>query len=127
MVPQYIIPIATMPLSRNGKIDLAALPAPFSGSAVKDEGYVAPRTHTEQVVAAVWSTVLGLERLGIHEDFFDLGGDSLAATRIVARLNNTFGCNTTIRAVFDQSTVASFCAAHLSNVTPRTTEGAAWL
>ncbi|MFL6119209.1 MFS transporter, partial [Actinophytocola sp.] len=89
-LPEYMVPAAfveldELPLSPNGKLDRAALPAPVVSRDASTE-LIAPRTGTEQLLAAVWSEVLGVETLGIDDDFFDLGGHSMLATQVVARI-----------------------------------------
>jgi amino acid adenylation domain-containing protein len=82
MVPSALVFLPALPLSPNGKVDTRALPAP---GAAPREAYVAPRTALETVLAGVWADVLGVERVGIHDNFFDLGGHSLRATQVAAR------------------------------------------
>jgi amino acid adenylation domain-containing protein len=108
-LPEYMVPAAftrmdAFPLTPSGKTDRRALPAPVfeSGGA----GYAAPRTSTEEAVAAVWAEVLGAERVGIHDHFFDLGGHSLRAAQIVARLRSAFRVELPMGALFEAPTVA---------------------
>src|SRR6185436_11843013 len=89
MVPAVFVELAALPLTPNGKIDRKALPAP-EGVRPGLEESAAPRTPTEQVVAAIWSDVLGLARVGATESFFVLGGHSLLAVRVLARLREAF-------------------------------------
>src|SRR5262249_50543270 len=92
-----------LPLSPAGKVDRKALPAPEAGSA--SASYVAPRDGVEEAVAAVWSEVLGLERVGVHDSFFDLGGHSLLATRVVSRLRDVFQIDVSVRDLFACPTI----------------------
>ncbi|MEO8564441.1 MAG: amino acid adenylation domain-containing protein, partial [bacterium] len=110
-LPDYMVPTAfvfvdTMPLSPSGKLDRRALPAPDAptDSAV---AYVAPRTPTEQQIAAVFSDVLGVERVGVHDDFFALGGHSLLAMRVVARLATVLPTRLSLGVLFEARTVAA--------------------
>ncbi len=104
MVPSSIVVLESLPLSPNGKVDRKVLPAPES--AVSAASYVAPRDAVEEAVAAVWSEVLGVERVGAHDNFFDLGGHSLLATRVVSRLRDIFQIDVSLRALFECPTVS---------------------
>lgn len=97
MVPSAWVPVESLPLTPNGKVDRAALPAP-DGRPVAV--YVAPRTPVEEAVTGIWETVLGLDRVGVHDDFFALGGNSLAAVRMVAQIQEHLGVALPLRAVF---------------------------
>ncbi|WP_407690800.1 amino acid adenylation domain-containing protein [Saccharothrix syringae] len=99
MVPSAFVALEALPLSPNGKLDRAALPAPVVGEVPAD--HVEPRTPAERRVAEVWSDVLGVPVVGAHDDFFALGGDSILAVRALARLGGL-----PVRAVFDHPTVA---------------------
>ena len=108
-VPDYMVPAAvlileTLPLTPNGKVDRQALPSPDLTRSLTTE-FIAPRTPTEQAIAEIWSTVLGVEAIGIHDDFFALGGHSLLATQVVSRLQQTFGLQFPLRQIFDTPTV----------------------
>ncbi|MBO4204433.1 non-ribosomal peptide synthetase [Micromonospora echinofusca] len=85
MLPALYVPLTEMPLTRNGKTDLDALPAPRFTRAAVDTDYTAPRNHTERTLARAWSTVLGVDEIGVDDDFFILGGDSIAALKIIVR------------------------------------------
>ncbi|MGW5297466.1 non-ribosomal peptide synthase/polyketide synthase [Rhodococcus aetherivorans] len=106
MVPSAITVIDTLPLTRAGKIDTAALPAP----AFLGHEYVVPRTASEWLVAQAYSDVIGLERVGAEDDFFAIGGNSLSATRVVARLNAELGTALGVRELFEAPTVATLAA-----------------
>ena len=85
MIPSFFIQIDKMPLNRNGKIDRAALPG--SDEAIKPASiYMPPQTSTEIMLADLWSDVLGLEKIGIDDDFFSVGGDSLSAIKVISRI-----------------------------------------
>ncbi|HEU4557299.1 MAG TPA: non-ribosomal peptide synthase/polyketide synthase, partial [Longimicrobium sp.] len=103
MVPGAIVFLDTLPLLPSGKVDLRALPAPDPGSG---ERFVAPRTPAEEVLAGIWADVLHLERVGATDDFFALGGHSLAGARMVSRVREVFGAELPLRALFDGPTVA---------------------
>nr|QEO74660.1 AMP-dependent synthetase and ligase [uncultured bacterium] len=107
MMPSAFIELKALPRTANGKLDRKALPAP--GGVAAD--YVAPRTPVEEVVAAVWSEVLGVERVGVHDNFFDLGGHSLLATQVVVRVRAATGADVALRRLFEGPTVAELAAA----------------
>src|SRR5262249_60070425 len=97
-----------LPLSPAGKVDRKALPAPEARSA--SASYVAPRDGVEEAVAAVWSEVLGLERVGVHDSFFDLGGHSLLATQVLSRLRQLFSVDIPLRRLFEHPTIATLAS-----------------
>ena len=107
MVPSAIVMMETFPLTPNGKIDRRALPAPVFG---KEEGagagYIAPRTLVEEMLAQIWSEVLKVDRVGINDHFFNMGGQSLLATQVVARVSKTFGTPLKLRHLFEAPTIA---------------------
>jgi amino acid adenylation domain-containing protein len=105
MLPSAVVSIDALPLTPNGKVDRAALPAPDRARLDDDEDLVAPRTELEERVAAVWSAVLGIERLSVHDDFFDLGGDSLMAGQVAARLRRELGVDVPLHHLFEAPTI----------------------
>ncbi|MEV8057108.1 amino acid adenylation domain-containing protein [Streptomyces antimycoticus] len=109
MIPQAYVTLDSLPLTVNGKLDTKALPAPEPASARSSgEVYVAPRTAMEDGVAAIWREVLGLDLVGVHDSFFDLGGHSLRAINLVGRLREA-GHDVTVRDILEHRTVALLC------------------
>src|SRR5262249_23006541 len=106
MIPGQFVLLQTFPLTANGKIDVRSLPAP-DGSTEPSRNYVAPRSETEQRLAEIWQEVLNLKQVGISDNFFDLGGDSLSATRAFARINQQLGAALTLREILDHPTIGS--------------------
>ncbi|NJR56668.1 MAG: amino acid adenylation domain-containing protein [Acaryochloris sp. CRU_2_0] len=84
MVPSVVIPLRALPLTPNGKVDRRALPAP-SEDLSRTSGFVSPQTEIEQTLAAIWQEILGLEQVGIHDNFFEVGGDSILSIQVIAR------------------------------------------
>jgi acyl carrier protein len=107
MVPAAFVSLARLPLTPNGKIDRQALPEPEYGD---PSTYVGPRTLVEEILSAIWAEVLGVERVGVTDDFFALGGHSLTAMRIAFRTAQALGIKAVPHAVFDAPTVAQFGA-----------------
>ena len=103
MVPAAIVTLDELPLTHNGKVDRTRLPEPDLTAAVVAD---APRTAAERAVAEIWADVLGTSAIGVHDDFFRLGGDSILATKVLARMRAAFGAAPSARAMFDHRTIA---------------------
>ncbi|MGH2506407.1 MAG: non-ribosomal peptide synthetase, partial [Ktedonobacteraceae bacterium] len=113
-LPQYMLPsvfvrLDTLPLTPNGKVDRRALPAPVKGQS--GAAYVAPRTPVEEQLAKIWTEVLGLERVGIWDNFFDLGGHSLNATQIISRTQQALSVMLSLRCLFEDTTISGLADA----------------
>ncbi|MBN1567730.1 MAG: amino acid adenylation domain-containing protein, partial [Acidobacteria bacterium] len=106
MIPSVFITLSAMKLTSSGKVDRRALPEPDRLRPELQEGYVAPRTPIEEALAAIWSEVLGVERIGIHNNFFELGGHSLMATRAVSYVRNVFKTDLPLQRLFESPTIA---------------------
>ncbi|MDJ1181649.1 amino acid adenylation domain-containing protein [Roseofilum sp. BLCC_M143] len=106
MVPSAFVLLEELPLSPSGKIDRRALPAPDRSRPVMDVELVAPRTPTEEIIAGIWAEVLSLNELGVLDNFFMLGGDSIQATQTISRLRDAFGVELSLHRLFESPTVA---------------------
>jgi len=107
MLPQHYVELDAMPLTVSGKVDRKSLPEPF---AMPRREHVAPRTATEQRIAAIWQEVLGAADAGVHDNFFDLGGHSLLAARCITRLRETCRRDIPMVAIFEQPVLADLAA-----------------
>lgn len=112
-IPSAFVSLPAFPLDENGKVDLRRLGPPGSGRPALDSPYVAPRTPTEALLAGLWGEVLGISRVGILDDFFDLGGASLEAGRVLSRLRRFVPGDVPIRTLFEEPTIERFAAAIL--------------
>lgn len=105
MLPAAYCPLDRMPVTENGKIDQQALPVPQPGAGTDDRG-ARPRTDSETAIARIWEALLGTANIGVHDNFFEIGGHSLKASALAAQLSAAFGIPVSLRAVFDAPTVA---------------------
>ncbi|MGH4002580.1 MAG: amino acid adenylation domain-containing protein [Pseudonocardiaceae bacterium] len=115
MLPDYMVPavfvmLDALPLNASGKLDRRALPAPDVSAALAT-GYVAPRTDTEQTLAEIWAELLRVDRVGVEDNFFALGGDSILSIQVMSRVRVAFGVDLPLRVLFVDPTVAGLAAA----------------
>jgi amino acid adenylation domain-containing protein len=108
MVPSVFVLLNALPLTSNGKVDTRALPAPDGSTPDLEETFVAPRTPIEEGVARIWADLLNLERVGIEDNFFDLGGDSLVALQLVIQIEARFGKKLPIALLVQNPTIERF-------------------
>ena len=111
MVPSHIVTIEAFPLTPNAKIDRNALPAPEQVQPASGQRRVGPRTENERMLAEIWQGVLQIDSVGIHDKFFDVGGHSLLAVQLIARIRDTFQVRLPLRMLVDAPTVADLAAA----------------
>ncbi|HZF07303.1 MAG TPA: amino acid adenylation domain-containing protein [Thermoanaerobaculia bacterium] len=109
-LPDYMVPAAfvfldVLPLTASGKVDRLSLPAPDSFSGSGRESYAAPRAAVEETLVTIWAEILGVERVGIHDSFFELGGDSILCIQVVARAQRA-GLRLTPHQIFEHRTIA---------------------
>jgi amino acid adenylation domain-containing protein len=106
MLPTYFVRLDKLPLTTNGKVDRHALPALAYENMQPAHDVVGPRTETEKALAAIWRELLVVENIGINDDFFDLGGQSLVAIKAVSRIQDTFEVDLPLRNLFERPTIA---------------------
>jgi aspartate racemase len=105
MVPRYFVEMDQFPLTENGKVDRRNLPSPERRTASEAEELVLPRNELEKTIARVWSEILKVDGIGIHENFFELGGDSLSATRVISRLKALLKIEVPLKKLFEGPTI----------------------
>jgi len=115
MVPQDWVVLAELPLTANGKVDRRALPAPDRARRELEREFVAPRTESEEIIAAIWAEVLGLDRVGLDDNFYEVGGHSLALIRTCETLRQLFDPNLRMIDLMENPTVR-LQAEHLGRV-----------
>jgi amino acid adenylation domain-containing protein len=111
MVPAALVPLESLPLSANGKVDTHALPAPDGSRPELTREYVAPRDDTERLLAGIWSEMLGIDRVGVHDGFFDLGGHSMLAVQLMAEIERHTGRRLPLASFFQEATVGHLAEA----------------
>jgi acyl carrier protein len=119
-LPTHYVFLEALPLNENGKVDRRHLPPPDGRRPALDAPFVAPRTPVEQEVAEIWSALLGVSPIGVHDSFLDLGGHSLLATQVTSRMCALFGIELPLRAFLEASTVAELALLVLQQLVERT-------
>jgi acyl-coenzyme A synthetase/AMP-(fatty) acid ligase/acyl carrier protein len=122
MIPTTFIALDALPLTDTLKVDRKALPKPNGLRPEISAPYAAPRNSIEEALVKIWAEILDLDHVGVHDNFFDLGGHSLAATRVISRVIQTFPLDLTVKALFDSPTVAEMAeviAEHQDDKTTR--------
>ncbi|RQR70570.1 MULTISPECIES: non-ribosomal peptide synthetase [unclassified Burkholderia] len=112
MRPGSYVQLARMPVTANGKLDRGALPQPDAAHRIRPQTYVAPVSAVELRLAQMWSEILGLPRIGVHDNFFQIGGHSLLAVRLVARIRDAFGSEMPLLSLFACPTIAELIGRH---------------
>jgi amino acid adenylation domain-containing protein len=110
MVPQHYIALEELPLTPAGKVDRKNLPKPERDFAMESSEYVAPNNEIEEILAGIWQELLGVNRIGIDENFFDIGGNSLIALRLMHRINDNFQVNLPVRQLFETPSVSELAS-----------------
>jgi amino acid adenylation domain-containing protein len=113
MVPSAFVPMEVLPLTSNGKLDRRALPVPEWGNRETEESYVAPVLPIQQQLVAIWEELLGVRPIGIRDDFFELGGDSLQAVRLFDRIEDVCGKKLALATLFAGATIEQLAQAML--------------
>jgi amino acid adenylation domain-containing protein len=120
MIPTAFVALPAIPVTPNGKVDRAALPAPSVAGHESRDGNLAPRTPFEKALAAIWMEVLGIESVGIQDNFFELGGHSLLATQVMSRLRERFQTELELRDLFEAPTIAELATVLVDRLTQKT-------
>src|ERR1041385_114114 len=116
MVPGVVVALPELPVTPSGKVNRSALPEPDGSRPELEKEYVAPRTAVEEVLAGIWSEVLGVEKIGIEDNFFELGGHSLLATQVVSRVREAFKVELPLSELFERATVGELASVVEANL-----------
>jgi amino acid adenylation domain-containing protein len=111
MIPSAFVAVDVLPRKPNGKLDRQALPDPRAYLRDSSNEYVEPCTETQQILLEIWTEALGIEKIGIHSNFFDLGGHSLLATLVIVRISERFAAEIPLRVLFESPTIAELADA----------------
>jgi acyl carrier protein len=115
MVPSVFVSLASLPLTPNGKLDRRALPLPDQEGIFLHDEFVEPRDAVEEFLADIWKEVLGLERISVYDNFFEIGGHSLLATQLLTYVRQSLNIDIPLRDLFEKPTLAEF-AEHLQKL-----------
>ncbi len=110
MVPSMFMQLESLPLSASGKVDRAALPVPTAENVMEEEVYEAPQSEIQERLANTVRTLLGVKRVGIDDNFFNLGGHSLLGAQMIAQITETFGVELSLLSVFNDPTLRGMSA-----------------
>jgi len=123
MIPSHIVPVSSFPRDASGKIDEHSLPEPMVMKKGRSAPFARPSTETEKRIADLWGTILGRKQVGIEDNFFEIGGHSLLAVRLVAQLESTFKISLPLAVLFDAPTIAALASRieSLNTARPRST------
>src|SRR5207244_2943196 len=105
MIPSQFVMLESLPLLANGKVDRRALPDPPRTRPALAGAFVPPGSPVEETLERIWSELLGLDEIGVHDHFLELGGDSLLASRLMARVVEAFGVDVSVRSLFESPTI----------------------
>jgi amino acid adenylation domain-containing protein len=122
MIPSTFMRLLGLPRTPTGKVDRLELPDPGESRPDLDTPFVAPKTPVEEALAKIWAEVLSLDQVGIHDNFFDLGGDSLSASRVVSKVIQSFQLELPLKTLFDSPTVAEMAAVIIQNQANQATD-----
>ncbi|ARU63541.1 hypothetical protein CBW65_22925 [Tumebacillus avium] len=111
MVPAFLIPLEAFPLNANGKVDRKELPLPDQSRPELETEFAPPETMVEELIAEIWSEVLGVKKIGVYDNFFALGGHSLLATQVISRLRKALEVNVSLRVLFEKPTILELAEA----------------
>jgi amino acid adenylation domain-containing protein len=125
MIPAAFMFLEALPLTAHGKVDRKALPAPAAARSAPEDSFVAPRSPVEETLAAIWREVLEIDRVGVHDDFFLLGGHSLSAARMLSRVRDRLRSELSLAALFEAPTIAGLAAALPPGAPPQPAAAAA--
>ena len=106
MVPSLFVRVASLPLTKNGKVDRQALPAPHAENTLWEQAFTAPRTPLEERLASMLTALLGIDAVSVNDNFFLLGGHSLLGTQLIGQIRSAFGVDLALRSLFDDPSIA---------------------